>query len=160
MGWWKREGWAGLMSSDNAVEYLLNRTVETAVSFHVLIRTSFNIDVRMKKEWSTQYLINNITSSHLTGNHNVIHSHSFRLYIYIYGDTTLNARCIHHGKRREHNHELRVSGDFEGWDYGWKSLGGRTVKPELLKGQDIVFKIKHENDQLLGKFLDGLYSAH
>jgi hypothetical protein len=67
---------------------------------------------------------------------------------------------MHHGKRREHNHELRMSGDFLGCDYGWKSLGGRTAKPDLFKGQDIVCKIKNENVQLLGKFLDGLYNAH
>jgi len=70
------------MSSDIAIEYLLNRTVDTAVSFHLLIRTLFKNDVRMKKEWSTQYLISNITSSHLTWNHSVIHS---RLGCYIEG---------------------------------------------------------------------------
>jgi hypothetical protein len=63
---------------------------------------------------------------------------------------------MHHGKRREHDHEPWVFWDFEGCDYGWKSLGRRISKPELFKGQDTVCKIKHEYVQLLGKFWDGL----
>jgi len=36
---------------------------------------------------------------------------------------------MHHGKRCELYYELRVSWDFEDYDYGWKSLGGRIIKP-------------------------------
>jgi hypothetical protein len=66
---------------------------------------------------------------------------------------------MQHGKRCEQNHEPWDSWDSEGRDYGWKSLGRRITKPELFKRQDVVCKIKHENGQLLDKFLYGLYNA-